>query len=325
MKYIRLNLNHFIAILSMVLVVISLQAKTPEGFTWNEIQAVNYVGEMEQTLIRTHDVYNPITDNSWSRENEQSEKSEKTEEINEISIMSFNVLYNTSTESTIKTITETGADIVGLQEASAGRIRSAGESLDFYSHSFDKTSGNMNENDTGILSRYPIISKMDDGVLIELPGEKIIAVFSVHLSPYPYQPYDIRDGKITTPEQAVHSAKRTRMPEINPVLAVIDSLINAGVPVFLTGDFNEPSHLDWTEKAAENEMHFSMAVEWPVSKAVVETGMEDAYRVARPDEVAKNGITWTTNRSANEVYDRIDFVYHAMPSNWKLDSVKRVG
>lgn len=194
-----------------------------------------------------------------------------------------------------------------------------------YYQSFDKTSGNMNENDTGILSRYPIISKMDDGVLIELPGEKIIAVFSVHLSPYPYQPYDIRDGKITTPGQAVNSAAQIRMPEINPVLAVIDSLINAGVPVFLTGDFNEPSHLDWTEKAAENEMHFSMAVEWPVSKAVVETGMEDAYRVAHPDEVAKNGITWTTNHSANEVYDRIDFVYHAMPSNWKLDSVKRVG
>ena len=241
------------------------------------------------------------------------------------SVMSFNVLYSTSVVSTTETITKTGADIVGLQEASINRIKSVGDSLGFYSHSFDKTSSNLSSNDTGILSRYPISDTLDDGVLIELPGENIIAVFSVHLAPYPYEPYDIRDGKIITPAEAVYSAAQTRMPEISPVLAAIDSLMNAGVPVFLTGDFNEPSHLDWTGLTAEKDMHFSMAVEWPVSKAVIETGMEDTYRESYPDEVAKNGITWTTNLSENEVHDRIDFVYHAIPSSWKLNSVQRAG
>lgn len=261
----------------------------------------------------------------WSCGNTQSGKSEKTETINEISVMSFNVLYSTSVESTIKTIAETDADIVGLQEASNERIMEAADSLGYYHHPFDKAAGNLSDNDTGILSRYPIGEKFENGVMINLPNGEEIAVFSVHLSAYPYEPYDIRDEKIETAQEAITAAGNTRLPEINPVLETIDSLINAGVPVFLTGDFNEPSHLDWTEAAAENNMHFSMAVEWPVSKAVVETGLIDAYREAHPDEVIKNGITWTTNDSENEVHDRIDFVYHTLPDNWKLKSAKRVG
>jgi endonuclease/exonuclease/phosphatase family metal-dependent hydrolase len=241
------------------------------------------------------------------------------------SLMSFNVLYSTSVESTIKTISEANADIVGLQEASEQRIHEAADSLGFYSHSFDKTSGNLSNNDTGILSRYLIKDTLEDGVLIELPGGQIIAVFSVHLSPYPYEPYDIRDEKVKTAGEAIYSAVQTRMPEINPVLAVIDSLIKSGMPVFLTGDFNEPSHLDWTEAAAENNMHFSMAIDWPVSSAVVETGLKDAFREVHPDELNKNGITWTTNKSENEVYDRIDFIYHNLQGKWKTKSASRVG
>ena len=261
----------------------------------------------------------------WScGSNPNNQETEKKEAVS-FSVMSFNVLYSTSVESTIKTIAETGADITGLQEASDERIEAAADSLGYYFHSFGKAAGNLSDNDTGILSRFPIGKKFENGVMVELPNSDEIAVFSVHLSAYPYEPYDIRDGKFETAADAETAAGNTRLPEINPVLERIDSLMTADVPVFLTGDYNEPSHLDWTEKAAENDMHFSMAVEWPVSKAVVDTGMEDAYREAYPDEVAKNGITWTTNLSENEVYDRIDIVYQAMPANWALNSVKRVG
>ena len=253
------------------------------------------------------------------------QQNEQKNTVTPLTIMSFNVLYSTSVESTILTIAETGADITGLQEASEERIRQVADSLDLYHHSFDKTSGNLSDNDTGILSKYPIKNKLHDGVIIELPGEEKIAVFSIHLSPYPYEPYDIRDEKIKTPGEAVYSASGTRMPEINPVIVTIDSLLNEGMPVFLTGDFNEPSHLDWTAKTADNNMHFSMEVEWPVSAAVVKSGLKDAYREVYPDEVSKNGITWTTNRSENEVYDRIDFVYHNLQGIWKTKSVARVG
>ncbi|SHI41974.1 Exonuclease III [Tangfeifania diversioriginum] len=261
----------------------------------------------------------------WSCGNSPKNQGAEEKETVSFTVMSFNVLYSTSVESTIKTIAETGADITGLQEASDERIEETADSLGYYFHAFSKAAGNLSDNDTGILSRFPIGKEFENGVMVELPNGDEIAVFSVHLSAYPYEPYDIRDGKIETAADAETAAGNTRLPEINPVLEQIDSLMNAGVPVFLTGDYNEPSHLDWTEKAAENDMHFSMAVEWPVSKAVVDTGMEDAYREAYPDEVAKNGITWTTNLSENEVYDRIDIVYQAMPANWALNSVKRVG
>lgn len=261
----------------------------------------------------------------WSCGNTNTKQKQDESETLSFSVMSFNVLYSTSVESTIKTIAETGADITGLQEASNERIEITADSLGYYFHAFDKAAGNLSDSDTGILSRFPIGKKFENGVIVELPTGEEIAVFSVHLSAFPYEPYDIRDKKIETAAEAVTKAGNTRLPEITPVLNRIDSLINAGVAVFLTGDFNEPSHLDWSEKAAAKNMHFSMNVEWPVSKAITDVGMVDAYRLAFPDETTKNGITWSTNDSENEVHDRIDIVYHVIPENWVLNSAIRVG
>jgi hypothetical protein len=94
-----------------------------------------------------------------------------------------------------------------------------------------------------------------------------------------------------------------------PVLA-------SGVPVFLTGDFNEPSHLDWTAEAAAAGLNFGKQVDWPASRAVADAGLLDAFRQLRPDEVLDRGETWTPGSpapivDANEVHDRIDFVYYA--------------
>lgn len=250
---------------------------------------------------------------------------EKAQNIEEFSIMSFNVLYSTTVQSTLETIRATNADIVGLQEASEARIKKVADSLSYYYHSFDKTTANLSKDDTGILSRFQIKGLLDNGVIVELPQKQQVAVFSVHLSPYPYEPYDFRDGKLTLAKQAVASAKNTRIPEIQPVLQSIDSLIKTGTPVFLTGDFNEPSHLDWSQKAAENGRNFNQVVEWPCSKAVVDLKMKDAYRGYFPDEVDKPGITWTTNEPENEVYDRIDFIYHHLQDAFELVESLRVG
>ncbi len=260
-----------------------------------------------------------------------------------LSVMSFNVLYTTSVESTYDCIKATDCDIIGLQETSRERIQQVADSLGFYYSSFrikrhndsnvvkkiraqtSKPVPGFDYDDTGVISRYPIIKKKDMFAIIELPNNEKIAVTSVHLSPYPYEPYEIRDKMITVSEVAEISATRKRIPELTPVLDAIDSLKQLSIPVFITGDFNEPSHLDWTEKTVSEKMHFSMAVEWPCSKAISDIGLKDAYRLAHPDEIADNGITWTTNKSENEVYDRIDFVYHNLSGKLKLNTVKRVG
>jgi len=44
------------------------------------------------------------------------------EEFDEIKVMSFNVLYTTSNETTFQTLFETDADIIGFQEISASRL-----------------------------------------------------------------------------------------------------------------------------------------------------------------------------------------------------------
>ncbi len=92
--------------------------------------------------------------------------------------------------------------------------------------------------------------------------------------------------------------------ELRPVLA-------SGSPVFLTGDFNEPSHLDWTPRAAAAGI-CPVAVEYPSTRAVVEAGMRDAYRAVFPDEVRYPGRTWTPITRLDDPkdrHDRIDFVF----------------
>jgi hypothetical protein len=141
-------------------------------------------------------------------------------------------------------------------------------------------------------------------------------VFDVHLAPYPYQPYDIRDGLITTEAQAIAAANSTRGASVTTLINQMSSALTSGSPVFLTGDFNEPSHLDWTQAAANAGLHFGKKVDWPTSHAVVNAGLNDSFRQLRPDVINDQGNTWTPGYpaptvDANEVFDRIDFVYYA--------------
>ena len=245
--------------------------------------------------------------------------------VEKLKVMSFNVLYSTSVASTIKAIEQSGADIIGLQEASDERIEECAKALGFYQVAFAKTASNGSDSDTGILSRYTITETFRDGVMVRLPSGQQLAVFSVHLSPYPYEPYDFRDGKIEESAQAEKQAGDTRIPEIRGTYQHIEELLEQGMPVFLTGDFNEPSHLDWTTRAAKADMHFQKVVSWPCSMAATEIGLTDSFREFAENEIKQPGITWTTRESDNEVYDRIDFVYHHLQDQFSLESSALIG
>ena len=250
---------------------------------------------------------------------------DSTEEYEEIKVMTYNILYSTSNDQTLKTIRETNADIIGLQEASQARIIELAQNLHYKFYLIPESSGNFGANDTGILSRFPITRFLKDGVVVQVNPELEVAIFTVHLSPYPYEPYDFRDGVITTPQQAITSASETRLPEINPVLEQIQEIKTENIPVFLTGDFNEPSHLDWTETTASHNMHFNQVVEWPVSKAIAAVDLKDAYRMKFENAANFPGNTWTTFESDDEVYDRIDIIYHSEETKLSLFDVRLVG
>lgn len=199
------------------------------------------------------------------------------------------------------------ADVIGLQE-SGGNAAALANMLGYY---YWNSGGS-----TAILSRYPIAQSLSQGALLQVSPTQQAYIFDVHFAPYPYQPYDFRDGLITTESQAIASAQATRGASVNALLNGMSTALASGIPVFLTGDFNEPSHLDWTPAAAAAGLNFGKKVEWPTSKAIAGAGLIDAFRELRPDEVTDRGETWTPGYPApsidgNEVHDRIDFVYYA--------------
>lgn len=227
-----------------------------------------------------------------------------------LTVMTYNVLYATPDTATIRVINAADPDLVGLQEISEPRLRYIADSLGYYYHHHGEHEASST-NGTGLLSRYPISQVTRYGATIYLTVNDPVHIANVHLSPYPYEPYELRDGEIT-PEEAIAQARYTRFLEIQPVLKALEKLLDAGIPVLLTGDFNEPSHLDWTEAAAETGLHLGETVAWPTSREIVRHGFHDAFRTAYPDEVERPGQTWTTlANDPDEVHDRIDMVYVA--------------
>jgi endonuclease/exonuclease/phosphatase family metal-dependent hydrolase len=201
----------------------------------------------------------------------------------------------------VSTIEAADADIVGLQEGTANECVIALR-LDWYC-----------EPRLQLISRFPLIDPPGaDGVyaLAEVATGRFVAVANVHLPSDPYGPYWVRDGE---PRDAVLDLERsTRLPAIRRELAVLPELAAAGVPVFLTGDFNSPSHLDWTPAVDVVREEVRYPVSWPVSEALAHAGFRDSYREIHPDPVAVPGFTWTppgTLESVpDEVNDRIDWV-----------------
>lgn len=200
------------------------------------------------------------------------------------------------------------ADVIGIQESNDEVVTQAAASLGY--HVSMKTSPNVS-----LMSKYPIldVDKEKDYYLIEVDPGRAVAISNVHLSSSPYGPYSIADGK--TVESVLADENLKHMTEMRNPFSKLPALAGQGMPVFLTGDFNVPSHLDWTE--ATKDRYFGKVVEWPVSKKLQELGMVDSYRSLHPDPVATPGITWAvegTEWRTPEVYDRIDYVYAGGPA-----------
>jgi len=237
-------------------------------------------------------------------------------QLNELKVLSYNVLVSTSVTDNIYVLQQLDADIIGLQEG-YDKSEVIASALGYYHYSNPAWS-------EAILSRYPITSTDWWGVEIELSPGQFAYMYDTHLAAYPYQPYDIRDGLISSPTQAVAEAQAARGAEITEVITEMLPFIQSGAPIFLTGDFNEPSHLDWTVNAATNGLHFGWAVQWPTSLMCIDAGLSDAYRTFFPDEVAFSGETWTPWLASDEVYDRIDLVYYS-GTNVSVSQVDIVG
>jgi endonuclease/exonuclease/phosphatase family metal-dependent hydrolase len=243
-----------------------------------------------------------------------------------VKVMTFNVFYGgddydlakqdwcattngcpATLDRVVEAIRSTGADVVGLEEGE-GNTREIARRLGW--HASPRTQ---------IVSRFPLLEPLEARgayVLAEPEPGKAIAVSSIHLPSDPYGPYAIRDG--ASEREVLAIERRARVPALTRRLAELRGVLDSGMPVFLVGDFNSPSQLDWTEAVDARREEVRYPVEWPVGVLAAEAGFRDSYREAYPDPVVRPGFTWTPGGPEavkNEVHDRIDWVLVAGPAD----------
>lgn len=251
----------------------------------------------------------------------------------ELNVLSFNVLGGGGTAE-VSAIAASGADIIGIQEGGSSTANMAG-ALGLNYHIL---SNSQRGSSNGIITRFDISATYDNGVKVDMgAGLGDAYIFSAHLASSPYQPYQLHPlsstlgygSSINTGSlagdaaAAITAANAARSSQINVVLNEITTHVPTGAKVFLVGDFNEPSHLDWTAEAKTAGLH-THTVAWPTSIKVENAGFTDSYRELFPDETADLGYTWTTFNNHPEVHDRIDFV-HYKGDGLNLTNVQLVG
>jgi endonuclease/exonuclease/phosphatase family metal-dependent hydrolase len=269
----------------------------------------------------------------------------------ELTVMSFNIWGGGANEQkdvseTAAAIRAAGADIIGIQETKpepdvcdaddcvpTGQsvAKQLAEALGF--HYYDQTKTNPALWANAIISRYPIGKPTDNdlGAEIDVNGRKVYA-FNIHLTDFPYQPYQLLGIEygpapfLKTADEAVAAATKARGPALDLVMKDMKQAEGADA-VFLFGDFNEPSHRDWTDAAVKAGRQ-PMAVKYPSALRIEqEAGMTDLLRTAYPDEVAKPAFTWTPTSeptAKDDHHDRIDYVFGRGPKLETL-SVSVVG
>lgn len=207
--------------------------------------------------------------------------------------------------------------------------------------------------DSGLLSRYPITDSLtvfplkdDHGSIYKMVSSirgHRIAVYTAHLDYLSDAYYNVRgyDGstwkEIPIPQTVcevlqVNDAS-LRDDAIRNFIAEAKKDIAEGTIVILGGDFNEPSHLDWTRETKDLFDHNGLIVPWTVPLLLDNNGFVDTYRELYPDVINYPGFTFPADNPLIPVEkltwapkaderDRIDYVfYHPHPAIELKDAV----
>ncbi len=167
------------------------------------------------------------------------------------------------------------------------------------------------------------------GARVTDPGGRAVLAYSTWIDYREYVPYHLRDNPDATDAEllALESSGSKRLKQATEILAHLgdSSALSGSLPLLVGGDWNCPSHLDWTEDTAQ-VFRYRRALDLPVSRAMADAGMVDTFRVVHPDPVRTPGITWTPlergTPEAPMAHDRIDRLYmHNPDSGWSLRPV----
>ena len=133
------------------------------------------------------------------------------------------------------------------------------------------------------------------GKLKDPQGRSFVA-WSIWLDWRSFVGYELRDHPEMSDAELM-AAETKRSGRFNQAKALLNHLskeghCNESVPVLLGGDFNCPSHLDWT-KDTQRVFERRRALDLPVSQLVLDAGFEDTFRKIHPNPVQHPGITWS--------------------------------
>ena len=210
--------------------------------------------------------------------------------------------------SVARAIVASDAQVVAIQEA-CGRMPQIASDLG-WPH-YDVRSQ--------VVSMYPLLTPSDaaeGAILVELDGGHVIAVVNVHPPSRGYGPIRVEHGAGVG--QVLRRERKVRLATLRPQLDYAAKLLASRIPVVFLGDFNAPSHRDWSSQMVGAREHVRYPVEWPTSKAAEEIGLSDVYRVVFPDPTTHPGLTWPASRPFVRGYnparndkpsDRIDLMY----------------
>ena len=155
-----------------------------------------------------------------------------------------------------------------------------------------------------LLSKYPIYEPAGgDGLygLIEVRPGQVVPFFNEHLDYVAWGPRALKNGKSVA--SVVESEREVRADALEQPLESMGELLDEGYPVFLTGDFNEPSSLDYGEETVGTRKGIDEPVPWPVSEDLFDLGFRDSYREEHPDPL-KEPASPTAARSASTTSTR---------------------
>jgi endonuclease/exonuclease/phosphatase family metal-dependent hydrolase len=219
----------------------------------------------------------------------------------ELSLLVFNVEYG-GTRATDAVLADVDADVVGVLE-SYNRLPeiAAAAGYPYYNVGLQ------------ILSKYPILEPSGaDGLyaFIEVRPGEAVAMINTHLDYVQYGPRRLARGVPVADVLATED--EVRLSSVEKLLPSADRLLADGWPLLFTGDLNEPSHLDWTTETQDG--HGGVGpVAWPVSEALIDAGLSDAYRETHADPATDPGHTWGSVAGNAGPPERIDFAYVGGP------------
>jgi endonuclease/exonuclease/phosphatase family metal-dependent hydrolase len=227
-----------------------------------------------------------------------------TGEPMQLNVLVYNIEYSGG-PATDKVIQSLDADVVGVLE-SYNRLPEIAKETGYPYYNVGLQ----------LLSKYPIHEPSGANGLyafIEVQPGYVVAFFNTHLDYVKYGPKLLVDG--VPLNQVIQSENEVRTSSLQIQIPDMESLAAEDYPVFLTGDFNEPSSLDYSAETVGTRPGITEPVPWPVSEALFDIGFRDTYREIFPDPVGHPGLTKDNpDFRAGGSGDRIDYVYAGGPS-----------